>query len=107
MLDIRPNSEGFAAPLSTMATNKRTLFEVHFHSHGNVQVGPRLLSEGEDEAAIVEPESPGGGGRSLGIFIAVVGGAIAIALARRRLTAEREEPDPREQKNLDRWIPTR
>lgn len=90
-----------------MATNKRTLFEVHFHSHGNVQVGPRLLSEGEDETAIAEPESPDGGDRSLGILIAVLGGAIALALARRRLAGEREEPEPIEQKNLDRWIPTR
>ncbi len=88
-----------------MSDSNRSLFQVHFHSHGDVQFGPRSLGRGteETEESAAEPEA----GLSVGAMALMVFGlAVGVALVRRRRRQRRERAEP-EQKNLDRWIPTR
>jgi hypothetical protein len=70
-----------------------TLLELHFHSDGDVQIGPRSLGPGDDEQE-PEPARTDGGepeGRSVPLPLvgaALAGVALAAAAAWRALGAE-------------------
>ena len=99
-----------------MARDKRTLLEVHFHSHGDVQVGSRSIgaateSEGRGMLGRLtgseEPEraeEPDGGGGASMLPLVVVGLVVAVAVARRLRGRDQEEP---RQEALDEWVPGR
>ena len=90
-----------------MSDSNRSLFQVHFHSHGGVQLGPRSLGRGrESEESMMESGEDAETGLSVGAMALLVFGlAVGVALVRRR-RQRRARTEP-EQKNLDRWIPTR
>jgi len=68
-----------------MGDRSLTLLELHFHSDGDVQVGPRWLGRAS------ESERRSGGGRSLplGLVVAVALVVLAAGAAAARRTLER------------------